>query len=183
MANIEFENLEEMQRAASDALEAEETLAVQEEATPVLEAEEPVAEADEPEVQEEQPQAEPISSKERLMRSLAGDDEEESEFNVEHLRQMMADLPRWILSQWKLIIIILIGVFIYITNGYKAQMEMMEESALEAELKDWRYRSVTRVSELTLLCRQSLLEQMLREQGDSTLQPNKTAPYVINISK
>lgn len=122
-----------------------------------------------------------ISNKEKLMHSLVCDDDEVDELTVASLRQMLDAIPRWFLSQWKLLLLCLAGIILYVTNGYQAQVEMMKETELEAELKDWRYRSITRVSELTRLCRQSQLEQKLREQGDSTLAPSKIAPYTINI--
>ena len=125
----------------------------------------------------------PVSNREKLMRSLVSDDDEVDELTIDGIRQMLDAAPRWFLRQWKMLLLCLAGIFLYITNGYQAQMEMMKESELEAELKDWRYRCITRVSELTLLCRQSQLEQKLRQQGDSTLVPSKVAPYVINVRK
>ena len=130
---------------------------------------------------EAQEAQETISNKEKLMRSLVSDDDEVDELTVASLRQMLDAIPRWFLGQWKLLLLCLAGIILYITNGYQAQVEMMKETELETELKDWRYRSITRVSELTRLCRQSQLEQKLREQGDSTLTPSKVAPYTINI--
>jgi hypothetical protein len=130
---------------------------------------------------EAQEAQETISNKEKLMQSLVSDDDEVDELTVASLRQMLDAIPRWFLSQWKLLLLCLAGIILYITNGYQAQVEMMKETELETELKDWRYRSITRVSELTRLCRQSQLEQKLREQGDSTLTPSKVAPYTINI--
>ena len=130
---------------------------------------------------EAQETQETISNKEKLMHSLVSDDDEVDELTVASLRQMLDAIPRWFLSQWKLLLLCLAGIILYITNGYQAQVEMMKETELETELKDWRYRSITRVSELTRLCRQSQLEQKLREQGDSTLTPSKVAPYTINI--
>ena len=130
---------------------------------------------------EAQEAQETISNKEKLMQSLVSDDNEVDELTVASLRQMLDAIPRWFLSQWKLLLLCLAGIILYITNGYQAQVEMMKETELETELKDWRYRSITRVSELTRLCRQSQLEQKLREQGDSTLTPSKVAPYTINI--
>jgi hypothetical protein len=72
-----------------------------------------------------------------------------------------------------------LGVIIYITNRYKAQQEMMEEDRLRRELLDWKYRSITRRSELTFRTRQTKLEDMLNERGDSTLKPGKTAPFIL----
>ena len=154
MAEIEIDNFEELQEVEQEAQDVQET----------------------PEVQEEKEQ---VSDKEKLMRSLVSDDDEVDELTAANIRQMLDAAPRWFLSQWKMLLLILAGIFLYITNGYQAQVEMMKETELEAELKDWRYRSITRVSELTLLCRQSQLERRLREQGDSTLLPSKVAPFII----
>lgn len=158
MAEIELDNFEELQEVEQETQEVQKT----------------------PEVQEEKEQ---VSDKEKLMRSLVSDDDEVDEMTAAGLRQMLDAAPRWFLSQWKMLLLILAGIFLYITNGYQAQVEMMKETELETELKDWRYRSITRVSELTQLCRQSQLEQKLREQGDSTLTPSKVAPYIINVKE
>jgi len=158
MAEIELDNFEELQEVEQETQKVQET----------------------PEVPEEKEQ---VSNKEKLMRSLVSDDDEVDEMTAAGLRQMLDAAPRWFLSQWKMLLLILAGIFLYITNGYQAQVEMMKETELEAELKDWRYRSITRVSELTQLCRQSQLEQKLREQGDSTLTPSKVAPYIINVKE
>ncbi len=162
MAEIELDNIEELQEAKG-----------------LDEANEPNEpnEANEPHKPNEPEES--VSDKEKLMRSLVSDDDEVDELTVDSIRQMLDAAPRWFLSQWKLLLLCLVGIFLYITNGYQAQVEMMKETELEAELKDWRYRSITRVSELTLLCRQSQLEQKLREQGDSTLTPSKVAPFII----
>ncbi len=162
MAEIELDNIEELQEAKG-----------LDEANEANEAHEP----NEPHKPNEPEES--VSDKEKLMRSLVSDDDEVDELTVDSIRQMLDAAPRWFLSQWKLLLLCLVGIFLYITNGYQAQVEMMKETELEAELKDWRYRSITRVSELTLLCRQSQLEQKLREQGDSTLTPSKVAPFII----
>jgi len=144
---------------------------------------EPTVQDEVQEEQELQEEQEPVSDKEKLMRSLVGDDDESDELTAAGIRQMLDAAPRWFLSQWKMLLLVLAGIFLYITNGYQAQVEMMKETELEAELKDWRYRSITRISELTLLCRQSQLEQKLRAQGDSTLLPSKVAPYIIKVKE
>lgn len=172
MAEIDLDKLDELQ-------EAQETQEV--EGLDEVQEDQEVPEAQEaPESPEEK---EPVSDKEKLMRSLVSDEDEADELTVEGIRQMLDAAPRWFLSQWKLLLLCLVGIFLYVTNGYQAQMELMKESELESELKDWRYRSITRVSELTLLCRQSQLEQKLREQGDSTLTPSKVAPFIINVKE
>ena len=163
MAEIDLDNFEELQEATEpDGLD--EVQEVQED-------------------QEVQEIEEPVSDKEKLMRSLVSDDDEAEQLSNDSIRQMLDAAPRWFLSQWKLLLLCLAGIFLYVTNGYQAQVEIMKETELEAELKDWRYRCITRVSELTLLCRQSQLEHRLREQGDSTLQTSKVAPFIINVKE
>ena len=168
MAEIEFENLEELQEeavAGQDAVDG----------TPETQ--------ESPEVQESLDKKEPVSNQEKLMRSLVSDDDEAEELSLDGIRQILDAAPRWFLSQWKMMLLCLVGVFLYITNGYQAQMEMMKETELEAELKVWRYRSITRVSELTQICRQSQLEQKLREQGDTSLVSSKMAPFIIKVKE
>lgn len=173
MAEIEIDNFDELQEEVQETQEQE----TQEQETQEVE------EAQEQEVQEAEVAQEQVSNKEKLMRSLVSDDDEVDELTAANIRQMLDAAPRWFLSQWKMLLLVLAGIFLYITNGYQAQVEMMKENELEAELKDWRYRSITRVSELTQLCRQSQLEQKLREQGDSTLTPSKVAPFIINVKE
>ena len=173
MAEIEIDNFDELQEEVQETQEQE----VQEQETQEVE------EAQEQEVQEAEVAQEQVSNKEKLMRSLVSDDDEVDELTAANIRQMLDAAPRWFLSQWKMLLLVLAGIFLYITNGYQAQVEMMKENELEAELKDWRYRSITRVSERTQLCRQSQLEQKLREQGDSTLTPSKVAPFIINVKE
>lgn len=162
MAEIELDSFEELQEFA----EVSETPEIPE--SPEISEVSDVSESQES-----------VSDKEKLMRSLVSDDDEVDELTAASIRQMLDAAPRWFLSQWKMLLLCLAGIFLYITNGYQAQVEMMKETELEAELKDWRYRSITRVSELTLLCRQSQLERKLREQGDSTLVTSKDAPFTI----
>lgn len=171
MPEIELDNLEEIPEVSELSEESENSEFS--ESSEISEPSETSESSESPDVQE------PVSDKEKLMRSLVGDEDEADEMTAASLRQMLDAAPRWFLSQWKMLLLCLAGIFLYITNGYQAQVEIMKETELEAELKDWRYRSITRVSELTLLCRQSQLERKLREQGDSTLLTSKVAPYII----
>lgn len=166
MSEIEFENLEELQVETLESNEPNES-----------------NEPDEANRANEASEAAPVSNKEKLMRSLVSDDDEAEELSIDSIRQILDAAPRWFLSQWKMMLLCLVGIFLYITNGYQAQVEMMKETELEAELKDWRYRSITRVGELTQICRQSQLEQKLREQGDTSLVSSKVAPFIIKVKE
>ena len=111
MAEIELDSFEELQEVEKIP-EAEETPKT-------------------PEIPEDKEQ---VSNKEKLMRSLVSDDDEVDELTIDSVRQMLDAAPRWFLSQWKMLLLVLAGIFLYITNGYQAQVEMMKEIELEAEL-------------------------------------------------
>ena len=89
----------------------------------------------------------------------------------------------WFRRQLGAIALILFGVVLYITNRYQAQQEMIEEEKLRSELQDWKFRSMTRNSELTFKSRQSQLEKQLKNMGDSTLLPSNEPLYKITIDK
>lgn len=130
-------------------------------------------------------QHEAKSNRSRLFSSLLSEDEEK-QAEVKRLSDALRALRidgQWFKRQIGVICLIVLGVIVYITNRYKAQQEMMEEDRLRQELLDWKYRSITRRSELTFRTRQTNLEDMLNALGDSTLRPGKTAPFILFNNK
>ena len=90
---------------------------------------------------------------------------------------------QWFRRQIWVILIIVLGIIVYITNRYQAQSEIILEENLRDSLKDMKFRSLTRSSELTLKCRQSKLEEQLKANGDSNLAPSTEAPFYIYKNK
>ena len=86
---------------------------------------------------------------------------------------------QWFKRQIKVILLIVAGIIWYITNRYQAQQEMIEEEKLRRELTDWKWRNMTRTSELTLHTRQTFLEDKLKELGDSTLKTSAMPPFIL----
>ncbi len=116
-----------------------------------------------------------------LLAALTAEDEEQTH-EVKHFKDVLRALSidgQWFRKQLGVIVLIVAGIILYITNRYQAQQEMIEESKLRNELHDWRFRSMTRNSELTLHSRQSQVEDKLKAMGDSTLLPSHTPPYLI----
>lgn len=113
------------------------------------------------------------SSKSKIYNALVNEEDDDSQKkDIEHLKDVLQALSingLWFKKQLGVLALILLGIIIYITNRYQAQTEMIEEDKLHEELQDWKYRSMTRNSELTLRCRQSQLEEQLKAMGDSTL--------------
>lgn len=87
---------------------------------------------------------------------------------------------RWFFRQIPLLLLILGGFLLMVTNRYQAQQEIIEKEQLQRDVEDWRYRALTRSSELTTLTRQSQIEERLKQLGDSTLTTSKEPPFTIN---
>ena len=122
------------------------------------------------------------SSKAKLLNSLVNDEDEEKVQEITHWKDIMHAMSidgQWFKRQIGVIFMIVAGIILYITFRYQAQQEMIEEDNLRKELLDWKYRCMTRNSELTLRTRQSQLEEKLRANGDSTLKPSNIAPFII----
>ena len=80
--------------------------------------------------------------------------------------------------QAKLLLLITIYTFIYISNRYSVQQEMIKIDRLRKELTDIKYDALTRSSELTERTRQSRIEEYVSSEH-SNLQTSTTPPYVI----
>ncbi|MBR3433538.1 MAG: hypothetical protein IKH05_08380 [Bacteroidaceae bacterium] len=127
-------------------------------------------------VTEEQEQ----SNKSKLLNALVNEEDDSEKKDLEHLKDVLQALSingLWFRKQLGVLSLILFGIIIYITNRYQAQNEMIEEDRLHEELQDWKYRSMTRNSELTYRCRQSQLEEQMKAMGDSTLTSSNDPVY------
>ena len=98
------------------------------------------------------------------------------------IRQMSID-GQWFKRQIGVIILAVAGIIIYITCRYQAQQEIIQEEQLRKELQDWKFKTLTRNSELTLKTRQSQIENALKNFGDSTLKVSTEAPYTTTITR
>lgn len=112
-----------------------------------------------------------------LRRHLTSDEDDKQKFL--EVMQSLSINGQWFKKQLGVIALILVGVIIYVTNRYQAQQEIIEEEALQKELDDWKYRCLTRNSELTLKTRQSKVEDLLRQYGDSTITIGIEPPYAL----
>jgi hypothetical protein len=98
------------------------------------------------------------------------------------IRQMSID-GQWFKRQIGVIILAVAGIIIYITCRYQAQQEIIQEEQLRKELQDWKFKTLTRNSELTLKTRQSQIENALKNFGDSTLKVGTEAPYTTTVTR
>ena len=112
--------------------------------------------------------------------------ETDNELALRQLRDAWKQISidgQWFKRQIWLFVVIVIGIIVYISNRYAAQQEIIEEQLLREELQDWKFRSLTRNSELTFKTRQSQIELQLKAFGDSSIQVSNKAPYQITTNK
>jgi hypothetical protein len=117
--------------------------------------------------------------KAKIISSLLNDEEGETELRNYRWKDLLIIDGQWVRRQIVLILLIVGGIIFYITNRYQAQKDIIELVQLQNELKDMKFRVLTRSSELTLKTRQSELEHQLKNLGDSTLLPTNEAPFII----
>lgn len=90
------------------------------------------------------------------------------------IKQISID-GQWFKRQIGVLLLAVTGIIIYITCRYQAQQEIILEEQLRKERQDWKFRCLTRNSELTLKTRQSQVEAALSHFGDSTLKISNEA--------
>lgn len=90
---------------------------------------------------------------------------------------------RFLRRNWGVFATIIFLTILYVSNRYAADQELIQRSDLQRELEEVRYRALTHNSELTKCCRQSNIEAILRQHGDSTLTAAKEPPFIVNCSK
>ena len=74
-------------------------------------------------------------------------------------------------------------VFIYISNRYACQRNLVKINKLTKELTDAKFRALSSTSELTEKSRESHVLDMLRACQDSTLHIASQPPYIITVPK
>lgn len=84
-------------------------------------------------------------------------------------------------NQIWVIVIIAAFTLVYVSNRYSCQKDMLEINELNGKLEDAKYRSLASSSELTELCRESNVLDMLKNNKDSILKIANQPPYIITI--
>lgn len=91
---------------------------------------------------------------------------------------LTADVMR---KQIGVIILIAFMTLIYVSNRYSCQQDIIEIDKLEKDLTDAKYKALASSSELTEMCRESNVLEMLKNNKDSVLKIPTQPPYIITI--
>ena len=81
---------------------------------------------------------------------------------------------------WLIMLIVFI-VTAYVAVRYQCQQDAIDISQLEKDLVDAKFQSLSSSSNLTRICRQSSIEQLLRQFNDSTLVESDRPPFIIEV--
>lgn len=86
-------------------------------------------------------------------------------------------------NQIGVFLLITLFVFVYISNRYACQRNLVKINKLTKELTDAKFRALSSTSELTEKSRESRVLDMLRACQDSTLHIASQPPYIITVPK
>ena len=84
-------------------------------------------------------------------------------------------------KQLWLFLLITFFLFIYISNRYSCQNEIIKIDRLTKELQDVKYKSLSSNSQITERSRESHVLQLLRNSKDTTIRMSDQPPYMVNV--
>jgi cell division protein FtsL len=71
----------------------------------------------------------------------------------------------FVIRQYKLLVLIVGLIVVFITNGYQCMNKLTEIEALKGQLKDVQYENLILATEFTSHSRQSQIEELLKQKG------------------
>ena len=144
--------------------------------------EQPSADADEETEGEENADEQKPSLKE-VIEEHAREDERPDSSKVTLRTILGGDIltAKFLREQLGLILLIAAFVIVYVSFRYNSQKSMLEIDRLNKELVEARYRTLSLSSILTEQCRESRVQNLLKETSDSTLHAADQPPYIVNI--
>ncbi|WP_455498992.1 FtsL-like putative cell division protein [Coprobacter sp.] len=87
-----------------------------------------------------------------------------------------------LIRQWKRILVIVILLFVYISNRYTCQQKIAQIGELQKQLVDIRYEALTLSSKLMGSSRQSQVEKLIESKG-LDLHKSKQPPFKLVKNK
>ena len=82
---------------------------------------------------------------------------------------------------WLIMLIVLLTTA-YVAVRYQCQQDALDISKLESDLIDAKFQALSSSSNLTRMCRQSNVLNMLKQNNDSTLHISQQPPFIIEVS-
>lgn len=84
-----------------------------------------------------------------------------------------------LVRQWKLILVVVVMAFFYISNRYSCLQKISDINKLKRELTDAKFESLIRSCDLMSESKQSKIQKIISERGVE-LEASQTPPIVIS---
>ena len=127
----------------------------------------------------EDDETEPQSDAQKAMQALSDDDDEHVNWTFGAVLGGEIFSTGWLRRQAVFFVLIIVMIFLYISNRYSAQKEMIRIDGLKTELNEVRNEATTRSSQLLQRSRESKVVEYLKNTADSTLGIPTQPPYII----
>lgn len=147
-------------------------------------SEEEITSSELKEEQKEQPEAEEKASELQVAireQAIEGEAAQSASFTLRRILGGEFLTAHMLRKQVWVILIIAAFTLVYVSNRYSCQKDLLEINELNDKLKDAKYKALATSSELTEMCRESNVLEMLQNNKDSVLQIASQPPYIINV--
>ena len=122
---------------------------------------------------EEDEELDSKSARQVLIKTLTDDEDERIDFSLPHVLRGDILTTRWLRRQiWWLVMVVAMA-FLYVSNRYYAQKQMIRNNHLKEELKETHYDAMARSSQLMRNCRRSMIVEKLTDSNSTLTMPDK----------
>lgn len=119
------------------------------------------------------------SARQALIKALAEDEDSRVAVTLPYVLRGDILTARWLRNQiWWLIMVVAMA-FVYVSNRYYAQKQMIHNNHLKEELKETHYDAMARSSQLMRNCRRSIIVDKLSDSNNTLAMPEKQPATVM----
>ena len=126
-----------------------------------------------PETDDDEDEFEGQSARQVLISALAEDEDERISLSLPNVLRGDILTAKWLRRQiWWMVMVVLMA-FLYVSNRYSAQKQLIENENLKEELKETHYDAMARSSQLMRNSRRSIIMDKLADANSSLTMPER----------
>ena len=115
----------------------------------------------------------------KLIESFTDDEGEKNDINLFYIIRGDILTAKWLRKQILWLIMLVVLAFVYVSNRYGAQEQMIHNNKLKDQLKEIHYNAMARSSELMRNCRRSTIMEQLENNPSNTRIQSDKQPAII----
>ncbi len=128
---------------------------------------------------EEEKELDSKTARRKLMESFTDDEGEKSDINFFYILRGDILTTKWLRTHIMWLVMLVVLAFLYVSNRYYAQEQMIHNNKLKNELKEVHYNAMARSSELMRNCRRSTIIEQLANDPQNILTPSEKQPAMV----